>query len=83
MEPGYHIAEIQKGILGDSSKIAEELQELQDAEAQHCKIMMLVELSDLIGAVELYLNKNFPDISLQDLLTMSAITQRAFNNGRR
>lgn len=42
--------------------------------------MLLVELSDLIGAIELYLEKNFSSFSLQDLIIMSNITKRARNN---
>jgi len=82
-QPGYHLSKIPKGIVGTSSKIREELAELEDAEKQNCKIMVLVELSDLYGAIELYLNNNFPSIKMEDLQTMSAITQRAFINGHR
>lgn len=81
--PGYHINKIEKGILGESSKILEEVFELQDAESQGVKIMQLVELSDLVGAIDIYLKNNFPDISFEDLLKMSQVTQRAFENGRR
>ena len=80
---GYHLADIPKGTIGQSSKILEEVLELQDAEAQGCKIMGLVELSDIVGAVELYLEKNFPDISMKDLKRMSKITRRAFEDGTR
>lgn len=82
-KPGYHLNTIPKGSIGDSSKILEELLELQDAEAQGAKVMALVELSDLIGAVDHYLRKNYPAITLSDLVIMSAITERAFRNGRR
>lgn len=80
---GYHLTDIEKGVLGDSSKIMEELLELQDAENQGCKVMALVELSDLIGAVKAYLKKHYPDIEMHDLATMAMITKRAFDNGRR
>jgi len=79
--PGYHLTKIQKGKLGEISKIQEELDELKDAESQHCKLMMLVELSDLYGAIEAFLNK-FPGISMNDLADMHFITKRAFQNGR-
>jgi hypothetical protein len=82
-KPGYHLTDIPKGVIGESSKILEELLELQDAEAQDAKVMALVELSDLLGAVEHYLYHYFPDITLTDLLKMSSITQRAFRNGHR
>lgn len=81
--PGYHLTSIDKGILGQSSKILEEVYELIDAEKQSVKIMQLVELSDLIGAISLYLDKNFPGMTLEDLKAMSDVTQRAFKNGRR
>lgn len=80
---GYHISEIKKGVLGRASKIQEELDELKDAEEQCCKIMVLVELSDLYGAIKHYLKGNFPDIQMEDLEKMSSITERAFKNGRR
>ena len=75
--------EIPKGVLGESSKIMEEVLELQDAENQECKIMAQVELSDLIGAIALYLERHHPSTSIDDLILMSKITRRAFENGRR
>jgi phosphoribosyl-ATP pyrophosphohydrolase len=82
-KPGYHVSEIPKGTLGDSSKILEEVLELIDAEKQESKVMALVELSDLVGAIRAYLAKHASNISLRDLETMSAITKRAFDNGHR
>lgn len=82
-KPGYHLQEIPKGEIGESSKILEEVLELQDAENQEAKIMALVELSDLMGAVALYLEKHHPATTMDDLLIMSRITRRAFENGRR
>lgn len=81
--PGYHITAIPKGVLGCSSKILEEILELQDAELQNCKIMALVELADLYGAIKMYLDKNCPSTTMADLEKMSAITQRAFTSGKR
>ena len=81
--PGYHITEIKKAELGEISKLQEELDELKDAHAQQCKIMELVELSDLYGAIEQYLEKQHPGITMSDLATMSNITKRAFLSGRR
>lgn len=80
---GYHMTEIEKGELGKLSKIREELDEAIDAEKQQCKIMTLVELSDMMGAIESYLESNFTDITIRDLITMSNITKRAFKAGRR
>lgn len=78
---GYHIKEIQKGSLGEVSKIQEEFQEFLDAHEQSCVVMEFVELSDLLGAIEAYLlNYN---LKLEDLIIMKNITKRAFLNGRR
>jgi hypothetical protein len=82
-KPGYHIDDIPKGILGESSKILEEVMELIDAERQQCKVMALVELSDLVGAIRSYLAKNASGVLLKDLEVMSDITKRAFDNGHR
>lgn len=80
---GYHITQIPKGVIGSSSKILEEVLELIDAEKQDCKIMSLIELTDLVGAIKAYLEKHAPNITLKDLETMSNITVRAFKNGFR
>jgi phosphoribosyl-ATP pyrophosphohydrolase len=82
-KPGYHLRGIEKGILGEPSKIREEAEELIDAYEQDSRVMELVELSDLMGAVEAFLAKRHPGYTLDDLKTFSAITQRAFVNGRR
>jgi hypothetical protein len=81
--PGYHLNEITKGKYGELSKIKEEVLELEDAMSQGCKIMALVELSDLYGAIKGYLKREFPDTKMEDLEIMSAITERAFKNGKR
>lgn len=81
--PGYHIRAITPGVLGELSKIQEELDELADAAEQGTKIMELVELADLYGAVQLYLEAHHPGTTMSDLETFSAITRRAFLNGRR
>lgn len=80
---GYHLNKIEKGVLGESSKIMEEVLELQDAEKQDVKIMALIELSDMVGAIQMYLNKHYPDITLNDLIAMSNVTKRAFESGHR
>ena len=82
-KPGYHTREIKRGVLGTSSKIREELEELEDAEDQGVKVMALVELSDMIGAIDSYLDHNFADVTLQDLIKMHEVTKRAFVNGHR
>ncbi len=81
--PGYHVGLIHPGTFGKPSKIMEEANEFQDAINQGCHVMALVELSDLVGAIEGYLAKKHPSIKLDDLIVMSRITQRAFTNGHR
>jgi hypothetical protein len=78
---GYHLTEIKKGILGKSSKIQEELDELVDAELQNNKILALVELSDLYGALEAVASSY--NCSMDDLKKMSDATKRAFTSGHR
>lgn len=80
---GYHINKIEKGTIGELSKIYEEVEEIKDAEQQGITIMLLVELSDMLGATQLYLEKHHPTISIEDLLKMSDVTQRAFKSGGR
>lgn len=80
---GYHLREIKKQPYGSIEKIQEEFQELFDAVEQDCRVMQLVELSDIIGAVEGVLETEFPDMTLQDLIQMSNITKRAFRSGGR
>jgi hypothetical protein len=80
---GYHKREIKKGIIGELSKIYEEVEEIKDAEEQGIDIMLLVELSDMIGATQLYLEKYHPSITIEDLIKMSEVTQRAFKSGGR
>lgn len=80
---GYHCADIPKGELGEISKIVEEIEELKDAALQGSKIMELVELSDLYGAIKLYLNNHHPGYTMDDLRIMNEITARAFINGFR
>lgn len=82
-KPGYHLSDFEKGTIGEPSKIMEECQEFMDSIEQNSSVMALVELSDMIGAVELYLKRHHPSITINDLKTFSKITQRAFKNGYR
>lgn len=81
--PGYHMTDIRKGILGEASKILEEAQEFMDAVEQDVSIMALVELSDLYGAIQHYLQKYHPSVTMDDLGNFSFVTKRAFKNGIR
>lgn len=77
----YHLKTIPKGVLGEFSKIEEEFLEAQDAFEQKNPVMTLVELSDLLGAIEAYV-ATFR-MTLQDLIVMKEATTRAFNSGHR
>lgn len=82
-QPGYHLRPIEKGEFGQASKIYEEVEEFRESLEQGVAVMALVELSDLLGAIEGYLSCHHPSITLDDLRQMSAVTQRAFRNGHR
>ena len=77
----YHLNEIPKGLFGEFSKIKEEFLELEDAVTQNDSILILVELSDLLGAIEEY-SKRW-NISMNDLISFSRKTQSAFKEGKR
>ncbi len=80
---GYHIANIQKGVLGEISKIQEELDELKDANSQQAKIMELCELADILGAIKAYLQNHHPNFTIEDCIKMANLTESAFREGRR
>lgn len=81
--PGYHLRQISRGEVGELSKVLEEAFEALEAESQNASVMVLVELSDLIGAVKAYLAKHHPSIDLEELENFASITARAFSSGRR
>ena len=78
---GYHKIKIKKGELGKFSKIKEEFLEAEDAHEQDNKVMLLLELSDLLGAIEKYASTY--NISLDDLIKMKNATESAFQDGTR
>lgn len=80
---GYHERKIKKGKFGEISKIVEETEELVDANEQGIEIMVLCELSDLVGAIEGYMDRYYPNMCLDDLIMMAHATKRAFINGHR
>lgn len=81
MSGGYHLVSIPRGAYGKVSKIREELEELEDAMDQECRIMMLLELSDIYGALEAVVYGLGMDMG--DVAKMAAITKRAFEAGER
>ncbi len=78
---GYHKKQIEKGVLGEYSKVKEEFEELTDAWEQENKILILCELCDLLGAIEEYA-KSF-NVTLKDLNKMKEATKSAFQSGQR
>lgn len=79
---GYHLKIIDKGEFGEFSKIKEEFEELADAVQQKCKILQMVELCDLLGAIEGFALKKY-NLHMEDLLQMKELTKRSFENGER
>jgi hypothetical protein len=79
---GYHTRIITKGKMGEFSKVEEEIQELLDAREQNVKVMELIELSDLLGAIEAYVGAKY-NLTLPDLLAMMEKTKQAFKDGTR
>ena len=81
---GYNINKVEKGVIGDVSKIREEFEEFMDAVDQGEKIMQLIEFSDLIGAIEAYtLKMTGGNITLNNLLSMKDLTKSSFEDGSR
>lgn len=80
---GYHLKDIPKGVFGEVSKIEEEFLEFKDALKQGNDVMALIELSDQIGAIRGWLERNHPSITLEKLITMNDATTRSFVNGHR
>lgn len=78
---GYHIDNITKGEIGTIDKVQEEVDEFKDAIKQNSKIMCIVELSDIYGALEELAIKY--NLTMDDLQNFSNITKRAFKDGSR
>lgn len=79
---GYHKAKIKKGHYGSFSKIQEEYQELQDARDQDDSILELVELSDLVGAIDGYMKSKYL-MTIEDVIKFAKKTQSSFEKGER
>lgn len=79
---GYHLRPIvTEGVFGETSKIREELEELEESLEQNNRILALCELADLYGAIEAVahsLGSNMAEIQ-----AMAAATKRAFEDGSR
>lgn len=79
---GYHTRKIGRGVFGEASKIREEFEEFEDAHFQGNTVMKLIELADMIGAIEAYTVKHH-NISLDELIIMKNATKSAFEEGER
>jgi len=81
-KPGYHLRPITvRGTYGQTSKIREELDELEEALEQRNSILALCELADLYGALEGVAEQLGTDMG--ELAKMAAATRRAFESGDR
>lgn len=78
---GYHTKQIEKGTIGHFSKIKEEFQEAEDAFDQNDEILIICELSDMIGAIEEYIKRW--NLDLTSLKNFSDKTKSAFKEGKR
>lgn len=78
----YHLRPIIiKGKYGDLSKVYEELDELAESLEQNNRILALVELSDLYGAIEALAETLGTNII--EIAKMSDATKRSFKSGER
>lgn len=80
---GYHTRAIPKGVLGELSKIREELDEAEDAQGQGAKLLELCELADIYGALREVLQRRYPGWKMRDLKQMANATRRSFRRGER
>lgn len=79
----FHRRKIEKGVLGELSKIREELEEAEDAEEQDQTLMLLIELSDIVGACGAVARRH--GSSLKDLVeyaTLRSETAERAKHGR-
>jgi len=78
----YHLRPIViKGRYGTTDKVAEELDELNEALEQDNPILALCELADLYGAIEGVAETL--GVSMEAVAKMAAGTRRAFEAGER
>jgi hypothetical protein len=73
--PGYHLREIPKGVFGEASKVLEEAAEFGEALEQGSHLMALIELSDMRGAIDGYLQSNHAGLTINDLERLPALWQ--------
>jgi hypothetical protein len=66
---------IKAGVYGEMSKIQEELDEAIDAESQGQTLLLMIELSDIIGAVAGVAEKH--GTSLEALVQFSELVRKS------
>lgn len=75
----WHKREITRGVYGEFSKVLEEVEEAEDALEQNNKLMYLIELSDIVGAIE-GIVENY-GLTLEELITFSDKVKESKRNG--
>lgn len=80
---GYHTSDIPKGKAGEFSKITEEYHEALDAHENNNPVMLLLELADMLGAVERFLEVQHPTVTLDDVVKQAKLTNEVFRRGLR
>jgi hypothetical protein len=69
----FHQRAITRGVFGEFSKVEEEFYEAKDALEQKNNILLIVELCDLLGAIMGYMDRSWPEIGFEGLMTMSKL----------
>ena len=77
----YHNVPVTNGTYGEVSKILEEVEEAMDADQRGLKVLVLVELSDMIGATLGYLEKHAPGMTLEDLVAFAETIRKLKSEG--
>ena len=70
----WHVRKIERGVYGELSKVREELEEAEDSIEQNQPVMLIFELSDIIGACGGVAAKY--GLTLDDLVTFSKLRSR-------
>ncbi len=68
---GYHLRPIPRGVFGNISKVLEEMAECEDAHDQGSSVMLILELSDLVGAIQGFLAAH--NLTTKDIRTGPAM----------
>lgn len=72
-KPRFHRRDIKRGKYGELSKVLEEVEEAIDAEEQDHRLMLLIELSDIVGAIEGVLKKKNYNHTIEDLIKFARL----------